>query len=268
MQTFTANDVKQLRTTTGAGMLDAKNALAASAGNRDTAIRWLRERGLTQTAQCANTTSTQGAIALSYQPDTHTVALAQLLCQTDFAAKTPTFNELAQQIATTVTQHGEDAAQQHQTAIQNLGVALRENVQLGGTVRFQTSPGNTLGWYLHTQAGHGVNGTIIEITGENSQLAHTIAMHIAYGQPQHLSCQDIPAAELERELAVFTAQAQRQGKPAAIVPQIAQGQLRAWLQRAPGGILLEQHLAGDDRTTVQEALGQAAIVRYAQLLIH
>ena len=67
--------------------------------------------------------------------------------------------------------------------------------------------------------------------------AHTIAMHIAYGQPQHLSCQDIPVAGLDRELAVFTAQAQRQGKPASVVPQITQGQLRAWLQRAPGGVV-------------------------------
>ena len=89
----------------------------------------------------------------------------------------------------------------------------------------------------------------------DQQLAHDIAVHIAFGKPKYLRREDVPAEEVEAERATLEAETRREGKPEAAVPKIVDGKLGGWYKRVPGGVLLEQPYAKDDSQTVAQVAG-------------
>jgi len=267
MAEFTARDVQALRNATGAGMLDAKRALTEADGNRDAAVKWLRERGLGKAAERAGRESQEGAVAVAYDPGQNAIALVQLRSETDFGAKSPDFVNLVNDLAALVASEGEDAVDQRKTAIEDLNIVIKENVQLGEVVRFKAAPGDVLGSYLHVQNDRGVNGVIVELKDASAELAHDIAVHIAFGRPKYLRREDVPAEEVEAERTALEAESRREGKPEAALAKITEGKLSGWFKRVPGGVLLEQPYARDDKHTVAETLGNAEIVRFAQVVI-
>jgi elongation factor Ts len=267
MAEFTARDVQALRTATGAGMLDAKRALTESDGDPQAAAKWLRERGLGKAAERAGRESQEGAVAVSYDAAANAIALVQLRSETDFGAKSPDFVNLVNELAALVAAEGEDAVDQRKGAIEDLNMVIKENVQLGEVVRFQAGPGNVVDSYLHVQNDRGVNGVVVELSGATQQLAHDIAVHIAFGKPRYLRREDVPAEEVEAERATVENEVRREGKPEAAVPKIVEGKLNGWFKRAPGGVLLEQPYAKDDHQSVAQVLGDAQIVRFAQVVI-
>lgn len=267
MPEFTAKDVQALRNLTGAGMLDAKKALTETGGDAEAAARWLRERGLGKAAERAGRDTAEGAVAVSYDRAANAIALVSLRAETDFSAKSPDFVNLVNELAALVAAEGEEAVSQRKEAIEDLNIATRENVQLGEVVRFQAAPGNVLGSYLHVQADRGVNGVIVELAGGDEELAHDVAVHIAFGKPKYLRREDVPAEELAAERETIEAETRREGKPEAAMPKIVEGRLNAWYRRTPGGVLLEQQFAKDDSRTVAQVLGGATVVRFAQVVI-
>jgi elongation factor Ts len=264
---FTAKDVQALRNTTGAGMLDAKRALTAANGDPAEAAKWLRERGLGKAAERAGRESQEGAVAVAYDSGQDAIALVQLRSETDFGAKSPDFVNLANELAALVAGDGEDAVDQRKAAIEDLNIAIKENVQLGEVVRFQAAPGNVVGSYLHVQNDRGVNGVIVELKGGSAELAHDLAVHIAFGRPKYLRREDVPAEEVEAERVALETESRREGKPEAALPKIIDGKLSGWFKRVPGGVLLEQPYARDDKRAVAQVLGSAEVVRYAQVVI-
>ena len=108
---------------------------------------------------------------------------------------------------------------------------------------------------------------IVEVAGGDEELAHDIAVHIAFGRPKYLSRQDVPDEEVRAERETLEAETRREGKPEAALQKIVDGRLAAWYKRMPGGVLLEQLFAKDDKFTVAQVLGEATIVRFAQVLI-
>jgi elongation factor Ts len=267
MAEFTAKDVQALRNATGAGMMDAKRALTESDGDTQGAMKWLRERGLGKAAERAGRETQEGAVAVSYDKEANAIALVQLRSETDFGAKSPDFVNLVNELAALVASEGEDAVQQRKAAIEDLNIVIKENVQLGEVIRFDAAPGDLLDSYLHVQNDRGVNAVIIELAGGSQQLAHDIAVHIAFGRPKYLRREDVPAEEVDAERATLEAETRRDGKPEAQVPKIVDGKLGGWFKRVPGGVLLEQPFAKDDSKTVLQTLGDARIVRYAQVVI-
>jgi elongation factor Ts len=267
MAEFTAKDVQALRVATGAGMLDAKRALTESDGDPQAAMKWLRERGLGKAAERAGRESQEGAVAVSYDAAANAIALVQLRSETDFGAKSPDFVNLVNELAALVAADGEDAVDQRKAAIEDLNILTKENVQLGEVIRFQAAPGNVVDSYLHVQNDRGVNGVIVELAGASQQLAHDVAVHIAFGKPKYLRREDVPAEDVEAERATVESEVRREGKPEAAVPKIVEGKLSGWFKRAPGGVLLEQPYAKDDHQTVAQVLGEAQVVRFAQVVI-
>jgi elongation factor Ts len=267
MAEFTAKDVQALRNATGAGMMDAKRALTESDGDTEGAKKWLRERGLGKAAERAGRETQEGAVAVSYDKEANAIALVQLRSETDFGAKSPDFVNLVNELAALVAADGEDAVQQRKAAIEDLNIVIKENVQVGDVIRFEAAPGDLLDSYLHVQNDRGVNGVIVELAGGNQQLAHDVAVHIAFGKPKYLRREDVPAEEVEAERTTLEAETRRDGKPEAQVPKIVDGKLGGWFKRVPGGVLLEQPFAKDDSKTVAQTLGDARIVRYAQVVI-
>jgi elongation factor Ts len=265
MAEFSAKDVKALRDATGAGMMDAKKALSATDGDPQAAAAWLRERGLGKAAERAGRENVEGAVAVATVDGA--AALIELKSESDFVAKAPQFVDTADRLAQAVAAEGDHALESLKHAIDDLRLALKENIEVGKVVRFTAGPGHVLDTYLHVQNGRGVNGVVVELSGGDAELAHDIAVHIAFGKPGYLHREEVPADEVTAERVALEAQTRNEGKPEQALPKIVEGKLNGWYKRVPGGVLLEQPYARDDKQTVSHVLGSAEVVRFAQAVV-
>jgi elongation factor Ts len=172
---ITAEMVKELRTATGAGVLDVKKALEATDGDFDKAADILREKGAARAAKRVDREASEGVIEVYSHPGSRVGVMLELNCETDFVARNEQFLELA----------------------------------------------------------------------------HDLALHIAAMNPQYLSAEDVPADELERELAVLRSQALAEGKPEDIVDKIVAGRVKKFYAEF---CLLDQPYVKDDKLTIQDLI--------------
>jgi elongation factor Ts len=265
MADFSAQDVKSLRDATGAGMMDAKRALTESDGDPVAATAWLRERGLGKAAERSDRESSEGAVAVARSGDA--AALVELKSETDFVAKSPQFVGLLEELAAAVAAEGEGAVDSRKDALDDLRLTLKENIQLGYVSRLVAEPGQVLESYVHVQNGRGVNAVLVQLDGGSEELAHDLAVHIAFGKPGVLSRDEVPAQEVDAERSTLEAQTRNEGKPEAAIAKIVEGKLNGWYKRVPGGALLEQPYAKDDKLSVTQFLGGVKVVRFAQAVI-
>jgi elongation factor Ts len=262
MADFTAKDVQALRVATGAGMMDAKRALQENGGDPTAAAKWLREQGLSKAATREGRDNSQGAVAVSTTENV--AAVAELKSETDFVAKSDQFTSLVQEIATLVAAKGEEAAQEKTDAIDDLKVVLKENIALGRVARFEPADGNVVDTYIHRQDGRGVNGVLVELAGGTKELAHEIAVQIAFTRPSHLHRDDVPENEVAEERATLEAITRAEGKPEAALGKIVDGRLTGWFKER---VLLEQNYVKDEKKTIIDLLGDAKVVRFEQVAI-
>lgn len=267
MAAIAAKDVKALRDATGAGILDARKALEQTNGDFEAATQWLRERGLGRAAERADRENNEGSVAVAFDASANTLALVELKCETDFVAKSPQFVALADKLAQAVASDGESAVRAETAAVDDLKVTLKENIEVGQVVRFEVAAGHVADSYLHKQNGRGVNGVLVELEGGDAELAHEVAVHIAFGRPKYVRRDEVPAEEVEQERATLEAATRNEGKPEAALPKIVEGRLTGWYKRAPGGVLIEQPFARDEKITVGQLLGSAQVVRFAQVVV-
>ncbi len=256
MSSFTAHDVKTLRQATGAGMMDCKRALTENEGDMEAATQWLREKGMAKAAARADRVSDQGTVALAV--DSHAAAIVELRCETDFSAKAADFTTLADELAQIVLAGGEDSVGTREAAIQDLSLTKKENVRLGKVVKVQASEGNILDTYLHTQDGRGTSAVVVEARGVTQELAHEVALHIAFAKPAVLHRDEVSAEEVERERVALAEMTKAEGKPEQAWDKIVAGRLRAWYAER---VLLEQGMFGE-KETVESRLGDGEIVRF------
>lgn len=265
MADFSAQDVKALRDATGAGFMDAKKALTESDGDFEAATAWLRERGLGKAAERADRENAEGAVAVARAGNA--VALVELKSETDFVAKSPQFVSMVQSLAEGVAADGEGVIDGQKDALDDLRITLKENIQVGRVVRLAADDGQVLDSYVHVQNGRGVNAVLVQIEGGSEELAHDLAVHIAFGKPSVLSRDEVPAEDVAAERATLEAQTRNEGKPEAAIEKIVDGKVNGWYKRVPGGVLLEQPYAKDDKQSVTQFLGGAKIVRFAQAVV-
>jgi elongation factor Ts len=259
---FTAKDVQALRRATGAGMLDSKRALEENDGDMETARQWLREQGLAGAAKRADREATQGAVAIGIVD--RDASIVELRCETDFVAMSESFISLTNDLAQAVATKGEVAAKDGAGAIDELKTTLKENISLGQVVRFELGDGATLGTYLHIQSGRGVNAVLIEMRGATEELAHDVAVHIAFARPLYLRREDVPEDEVAAERATVEAISRNEGKPEAALPKVVEGRMNGWFKER---CLLEQPYARDEKRTIADLIGSAEIVRFAQVVV-
>jgi elongation factor Ts len=270
MAAITAQDVKRLRDATGVGMMDAKRALSENDGDFDAAAEWLLKQGLMKAAAREERENSEGAIALGTAG--RAAALVQLKSETDFVAKSPDFAKLVQDAADLVAAEGEDAISTLQPRLDELTISLKENMGWGDVVRIEPAEGNVMDAYLHVQNDRGVNGVLVELTGATPELAHEVALHIAFAKPTVVTRADIAADDVTKQRALLLDITKQEGKPEPAWPKIVEGRLTGWFGRVgepgkPGGALLEQPWTSDEKQTVAHALGDAKVVRFAQVLI-
>jgi elongation factor Ts len=259
---FTARDVQSLRQATGSGMMDAKKALEATDGDMEAAKQWLREQGLAASEKRSDRANVQGVVALVV--DDNVGALVELKCETDFVAASEHFKLEAQELARLVASKGPQAVAERQSRLDDLKITLKENVELGQVVRLEASDGQVVDSYLHIQGGRGVNGVLVVLDGGDKQLAHDVAVHIAFARPKYLTRDDVPADVVDAERATLETITRNEGKPEQAIPKIVEGRLGGFFKTIA---LLDQPYAKDDKRSVGQLLGDARVVGFAQVEI-
>jgi elongation factor Ts len=259
---FTAKDVQALRQATGAGMMDAKRALETTDGDVEAAKQWLREQGLAASAKRSERENVQGVVALVV--DNAAGALVELKCETDFVAASEHFKLEAQELARVVAARGPEAVAERQNRLDDLKITLKENIELGQVVRVEATDGQVIDSYLHVQGGRGINGVLVVLDGGSKQLAHDVAVHIAFARPKYLTRDDVPVDVIESERATLETITRNEGKPEQAIPKIVEGRLGGFFKTVA---LLDQPYAKDDKQSVSQVLGDAKVVGFAQVEI-
>jgi elongation factor Ts len=259
---FTAKDVQALRQATGAGMMDAKKALEANNGDMEESKQWLREKGLAATAKRDDRENTQGLVALVI--DGNVGAIVKLKSETDFVAASEQFKAEADALAHLVAAKGEAAVSERAAQLEDLKITLKEKIELGEVVRIEAAPGNTIDSYVHNQGGRGVNAVLVEMEGATRELAHDVAVHIAFARPKYLSRNDVPADLIDHERQTLETISRNEGKPEAALPKIIEGRLNGFFKDVA---LLDQPYAKDDKQSITQFIGSAKIVNFAQVEI-
>jgi len=259
---FTAQDVKALRESSGAGMMDCKKALQETDGDIEAAKKWLREKGLAASAKREDREASQGVVSLVI--DGNVGAIVELKSETDFVAGSDQFKAEADALAHLVAAKGVDAVSERAADLEELKVTLKENIGLGEVRRIEAAEGNVLESYQHIQGGRGVNAVLVEMQGATPELAHDVAVHIAFARPKYLSRDDVPAEVVDAERATLETISRNEGKPEAALPKIIEGRLNGFFKEVA---LLDQPYAKDDKQSVAQFIGGAVIVDFAQVEI-
>jgi len=252
---FTALDVKKLREMTNVGMMDCKAALAATDGDMDKAVDWLREKGLAKAAKKADRIAAEGVAFAGVFGGVGVVI--EVNSETDFAAKTDAFQELVKNLAQTVAEQNPadvEALKACTYAGSTLTVAeimqekvmsIGENMQIR---RFDRFAENTSVAYVHMGGTHGVLVNLAVEGGiDATEIGKNVAMQIAAMNPKYWDKAQVPQADIDKEMAVQVAlmdnDPKMASKPAAVKEKIAAGKLNAFFKDC---CLLQQEFVRSD----------------------
>ena len=232
--TITASMIKELRARTGAGMMDCKGALGETGGDIDAAVEELRKKGVATAEKRAGRIAAEGVIASAGNADAG--VLVEVNCETDFVAKDASFQAYAGKVAGAILAAapkdleaavalGLDDGATVESARRELIARIGENISVR---RFAVvnAEGGTVSAYLH---GTRI-GVMVRLTGGDHQLGRDLAMHIAASRPLCISERDMSTQALEREEAIFMAQAEESGKPAEIAQKMVAGRVKKFLK--------------------------------------
>ena len=204
---ITIAQIKELREATSAGMGACKEALNATNGDMQEAIKYLREKGLAVAAKRVDKESKEGIVALASSADGKTLALAEVNCETDFVAKTEAFVKFVKDAAQ-VALEGKDIAETLKDDYQMLLTKTGENVKIRRAERYALEGTGCVSGYIHMG---GKIGVLVELgcgkaetadKAEFKELAHMICLQVAASAPKYVKAEDIPQAEIDAELEI------------------------------------------------------------------
>lgn len=270
-----AADVKRLRELTGAGMMDCKKALDEAGGDFDKAVELLRIKGAKDVGKREARTAANGLVAAHLAATDHGVML-ELACETDFVAKTEGFQTLAADVAAFVATGSHDDLDDLLAAEYEAGRTVRElldeaNAAMGEKIeikRFVRASDGYVYVYLHKHdpALPPSVGALVQLDAENEEVAKNVAQHIAAMSPSYLSSDDVPDDVVEAERHIAEEKAVEEGKPAAALPKIVEGRVRAFYKDS---CLLDQPWVRDNKKTIGAYLKEngRTVVRFARFKV-
>ncbi len=272
---ITASMVKDLRATTGAGMMDCKKALAESDGDMQAAVDILRTKGLADLAKKAGRATHEGIIGSYISEDLRSGAIVEVNCETDFVARNDGFKSFVTSIAKHVVEAapadadallGQPYVEREEITVeQYLGenvAKIGENMVIPRLTRFElTSDHGAIAAYIH---GVGNIGVLVEVatgtadaaaSAEVGTFVRDVAMQIAAAAPISLTSEDVPADVVKHEMSIYMAQAAETGKPEPIQAKIAEGRMQKFYKEV---CLLEQVFVKDPDITVAQLTKKVA----------
>ena len=254
---FTTADVVKLRKSTGAGMMDCKNALTEAEGNFDRAVEIIRERGKLVASKRADRDATEGVVLAKVTEDHKFGALVVLNCETDFVAKNENFIGFTTKIL-------ELALANKPASLDELKELVMEGRTIGTHVTEQTGiigEKLELSYYGKVEAENVVpyihpGNKLATLVGFNQagievQVGKDVAMQVAAMNPVAVNRESVPQTTIEKELEIAKEKFRLEGKPEAMLDKIAQGALQKWFAEST---LLEQSFIKDGKITVKQYL--------------
>jgi elongation factor Ts len=268
MATITASMVKDLRETTGAGMMDCKTALTETGGDMQAAVDWLRKKGLSKAAKKAGRVAAEGLIGQMAAPKKG--AMVEVNSETDFVARNDHFQGLVKMIADVALNAGSEdieaikaakaGSMTVEDAVSSAIATIGENITLRRAAFLSVGQG-VVASYMHNQVSDGLGkiGVLValESPGNASELAgigRQVAMHIASANPLAIDASGVDPAVVKREKDILADKFRQQGKPEAMIEKITESGLKTFYKEQT---LLEQPFIFDDKKSVAQALKEA-----------
>ena len=254
--TVTIAQIKELREATAAGMGACKEALIATNGDMQEAIKYLREKGLAVAAKRVDKESKEGIIALASAADGKTLALAEVNCETDFVAKTDAFKKFVEDAAK-VALEGKDIEQTLNDDYKMLLTKTGENVKIRRQERYALEGAGVLSGYIHMG---GKIGVLVEVGCEKAdapelaEAAHMLCLQIAANSPKYIQPADVPQAEIDAEIEIkLNALKEQKGKlpPEQALVGIKKGMAGKFCTQI---CLMKQDYVADGEVTVEKYL--------------
>jgi elongation factor Ts len=268
--------VMELRQRTGLGMMECKKVLAEAGGDLAKAEELLRIRSGAKATKAAGRVAAEGIVGSYVADDGRTAAMVEVNCETDFVSRNEDFVAFAKALARLVAERspadvaalaalphdGGTVESVRQALVQKIG----ENISVRRFFRFATPA--RLVQYLH---GGGRIGVTVDIDGGDAQVGKDVAMHIAASaapgavRPVCVSRADVPADLIERERAIYTAQAAESGKPAEIAARMVEGRVNKFLAEVT--LLGQAYVKNPDETVEKHLKANGATVKGFELYV-
>ena len=269
---ITASMVKDLRTKTGAGMMDCKKALVEAEGDMEKAVDILREKGLSQAAKKASRVAAEGAVVSAISADGKVGTIVEVNCETDFVGSNDDFRALAARIAQQIIavnpadveallaseMDGKAVKDQVTEAVAKIG----ENISVRRFVRYESAESAEGAVYSYVHGG-GKIGVLVEMKGADAELGKDVAMQVAAANPSYLDRTQVPQAEIEHEKEVLAVEARNEGKPEKIIEKMVLGRINKYYKEV---CLVDQEFIKDGDLTIAKLLKSknAEVVRFAR----
>jgi elongation factor Ts len=268
MANITASMVKDLRDKTGAGMMDCKAALAATDGDMETAIDWLRKKGLSKAAKKAGRVAAEGLVGVAVGGDSG--ALVEVNSETDFVARNDQFKDFVKSAAQIALAEGCDAekllaqpmgAATVQHTLTEMIAKIGENMSVRRVMTLSVSPG-VVSSYVHNASSPelGKIGVLVALksTADKAKLAalgKQLAMHIAAASPLALTPEHLSKEVVDRERAIQADLARQSGKPENVIEKMLEGRMRKFYEDT---VLLSQTFVIDGETQIAKVIEKAS----------
>ena len=192
--------IKILRDRTGAGIMDCKNALAATGDDVDKACDWLREKGIAKQAKKADRIAAEGLVTIAKCDECGKAVIVEVNCETDFVAKSDPFKALVNECADSVLKNdvktNEEAISLNEKLFTDATVKLGEKLSFRRFRKVEKTGAQGFGTYIH---GQGRIGVIVLLEKEDPELAKGLSMHIVANNPKYVHMDDIPQDVIEAE---------------------------------------------------------------------
>lgn len=266
---ITASMVKDLRTQTGAGMMDCKKALVEAEGVIAKAVDILREKGLSQAAKKASRVAAEGAVGSAVSEDGKTGTILEVNCETDFVGTNEDFRNLAASIADQILAvnpadveallDSEIDGKKVRDLVTEAVAKIGENISVRRFVRYESAEGKVYS-YIH---GGGKIGVLVEMIGADDELGKDIAMQVAAANPSYLDRTQVSRAEIDHEKEVLAVEARNEGKPENIIEKMVIGRINKYYKEV---CLVDQEFIKDGDLTISKLLKSknASVVRFAR----
>lgn len=264
MAQITAAMVKELRETTGAGMMDCKKALSAMDGDKEKAIDWLREKGISKAEKKAGRVAAEGAVFACV--DGSVGVILELNCETDFAAGNEQFRTLGDKILAHIAKtnptdldallSSDLGGKKVSDLVTEATATIGEKILLRRFVRYESA--GRIGSYIHMG---GKIGVLVDLSGGDEALAKNVAMHIAASNPQAIDRAGVDASAIKHEKEVLRKQALEEGKPEKIVDKMVEGRINKFYKEV---CLVEQEFVKDPDKKISDVLGGNAVKAFTR----
>ena len=263
---ITAQMVKELRESTGAGMMDCKKALQEAEGNMERAVDILREKGLSKAAKKSDRIAAEGLVSIEMNADNTVAAVVEVNSETDFVAKNEDFKTFVKDAATMALATAKEDVEGLLAETHAEGIALSEVLnnriaKIGEKLELRrfakvSTEGQVAG-YIH---GGGKIGVLVEMKtaardAEVVAMGRDIAMQVAAMNPKYVSRNDVDQEYIAHETEILTQQALNEGKPANIVEKMIKGRLEKQLKEV---CLLEQPFVKNPDLTIKQLVAETA----------